>query len=447
MRLGSRMARQSPRLRAEVVPTPSDGGLWRHPAFVVYVSARTISVGGTAVTTVVLPVLVYQLTKSAALTALIGALEAIPYVILGIFAGVIADRVSRRKIMVTCDTSSAVLMASIPLTAAFHLLVVTQLLLVALGVATLFVMFDAANFGALPAVVGRDQLPVAGSYLWSASSVASLAAPAIGGALLGILSPPDVLIIDAASYAASASLIAVVRGSFGPERSNPSSEPGAERLLKSYRADILVGFRFLWREPILRAMTLCVLVAAIGSGGAMSLLVVYVNRALKISLTNPVIGLFFSAGTLGALGAGLVSPLLARRFRIGGIVTLGLLITTVALGAIALSPRIFSVIPCLVVFELSYTVVTITGITNRQMLTPDALQGRVNSTGRLVAWGGQPIGALLGGLLASLLPIRQTFLVMCVAPATAAAVAWVSPLRRARIGEHGTSDDGNPPGE
>jgi hypothetical protein len=143
--------------------------LWRNQAFAVFWSARTISFAGTGITTVVLPVLVYEMTHSPAWVASLGLIEAVPYLSLGLLAGAVADRMNRKKIMVGCDVIAAFLLITVPGAAALHLLGMAQVLIVALGIATVYVWFDAANFGTLPALVDRTELPVAASFIGSSA--------------------------------------------------------------------------------------------------------------------------------------------------------------------------------------------------------------------------------------------------------------------------------------
>ena len=107
--------------------------LWRNPAFVVFWSARTISYAGTGITVIVLPVLVYSLTGSPAWVAAVSAIEAVPYIALGLLAGAMADRLNRKKIMVACDGTAALLLAAVPAAAALHLLVLAQVFIVGLA--------------------------------------------------------------------------------------------------------------------------------------------------------------------------------------------------------------------------------------------------------------------------------------------------------------------------
>src|SRR5215472_17048343 len=192
------MVAHHPRKSAGMPPGPARKGvvsmgmpvrLSRNPALVVYWSARTLSFAGTGITVVVLPVLVYRLTGSPAAVAALTAVQAAPYLVFGLLAGAMADRLNRKKMMVACDAAAAVLLAAVPAAAALHQLAVAQLFLVALGIGTAFVWFDAANFGTVPALAGRGQLPAAISLIEAPATTALLLGPALGGALLAVMAP------------------------------------------------------------------------------------------------------------------------------------------------------------------------------------------------------------------------------------------------------------------
>lgn len=393
--------------------------LWRNPAFVVFWSARTISFAGTGITTIVLPVLVYRLTGSPAWVATVNAVEAVPYLALGLLAGAVADRLNRKKIMVACDGTAAFLLAAVPVAAALQLLVLAQLLVVALGIATVFVWFDAANFGTLPSLVDRTQLPVAASFIGSSGSLALLIGPTLGSALLTVMIAPYALGFDAATYVISAVLLLSIRRPFGRPR------PAAGQR-ETIRADIAVGLRFLWRQPVIRTMTLSVCCACLSWGGAFGLLVVYANRALHMTQVDVRLGLLYSAGELGGLISIAAVPMLIRRLPIGRLTAAFLAANAAALALLAAVPSYGWALLTFFFYELVYVMVTATGITVRQMLTPDHLQARVNTAGRMIAWGGSPVGAMLGGVLAETLPVRLAFGVLTLSVAAGAGLAWWS---------------------
>jgi MFS family permease len=394
--------------------------LWRNQAFVVFWSARTISFAGTGITTVVLPVLVYAMTGSPAWVASLGLIEFVPYIGLGLLAGAVADRMNRKKIMVGCDATAALLLAAIPVAAALHVLSMAQVLIVAFGIAMVFVWFDAANFGTLPALVERADLPVATSLLGSTGQVALLCAPAVGAALLTVMTPAYALGFDSASYLISALLLLSIR--------RPFARPQPERDQLRIRADIAEGLRFLWHQPVIRTLTFSVFCVCLSWGGAYGLLVVYANRALHLTRVDVRLGLLYTAAELGGLLAAIAVPALIKYLAIGPVTAAFLAVSAASVGFLAVAPSYGWALLAFFLFGLAYVIVITTSITVRQMLTPDHLQARVNTAGRMIAGSGLPVGALLTGLLAEVLPIRLTFGLLAISAMVGAGLAGWSCL-------------------
>jgi predicted MFS family arabinose efflux permease len=399
-------------------------------------SARTISFAGTGITVVVLPVLVYRLTRSPAAVASLSAIETIPYLALGLFAGALADRLDRRRIMVACDTAAALLLGSVPVAAALQLLAPAQVFVVAVGIAAAFVWFDAANFGALPALVTRGQLPEAASAIGSSGTIALIVGPTLGAALLSVAAPSYILGLDALTYVVSAVLLASIRRPFR----RPEQQPDRRQRV---RADIAEGLRFLWHHPVIRTLTLSVFCICVSWGGAFGLLVVYATHALRLPSAGPRLGLLYSAGEIGGLISVVVVPKIVRRPRIGRLTSAMLAANAAALALLSIAPGYAVALPQFCCFEFTYVMVITTSITVRQMLTPDRLQGRVNTAGRLIAWGGQPVGALLAGLLAEMLSIRLVFGLLTISVAVGAGIAGWSCRRSGPLSVISVS----PPGE
>lgn len=395
-------------------------GLLRNRAFVVFWLARTISFAGTGITVIVLPVLAFRLTGSPAAVASLNALEVFPYIAFGLLAGAMADRLSRKKMMVTCDIAAAVVLAAAPVAAAFHLLAPAQVYITAFGIGVAFVWFDAANFGTLPVLVTRDQLPTASSLIASSGSIALLIGPTVGAILLTVTSPPYALGLDAASYLASAALIASIRRPFG--RPEQGQQPH-----RHIRSDVAEGLRFLWHQPVIKTMTLSVFCACLSWGGTFSLLVVYATRALHMTRVDARLGLLYTVGEIGGLAAIAAIPKLIRRLPAGCLEAAFLAANVVAIGLLAVAPSYVWAVVIFCCYELVYVMVTSTGITVRQLLTPGDLQARVNTAGRLIAYGGQPVGAVIGGLVAEFLPIRLTFGLLAIGVAVGAGLAgWAA---------------------
>jgi MFS family permease len=348
--------------------------------------------------------------------AAITLLETGPYLVFGLVAGALADRLDRKKIMVICNAAAALLLATVPGAAALHRLTLVQVLVVTLGIGTAFVWFDAANFGSVGALVDRERLPAALSFIASSGTLALLIGPAVGGVLLTIMAPPYALGFDAASYVISGLLLASIRRPF--HRPRPMQQPR-----QRFRSDIADGLRFLWHQPVIRTMTFSVFFACLGWGGSGALLVVYASRALHLAHADVRLGLLYSAAEFGGLISLVTVPALVKRPGIGRLMAAFLAANVVALALVAVAPSYGWALLLYCCYEFVYLMVTSTGVTVRQMLSPDHMRARINTAGRLIAMGGQPVGALLGGILAEFLPIRLTFALLALGVAAGAGLA------------------------
>jgi MFS family permease len=406
--------------------TAATMSLWRDPAFVRYWAARTISITGSTITAVVLPLLVFQLTGSALQTALLTTLEVVPYFLFGLLAGAVADRLDRKRLMVICNLLQALLVGSVPLAAALGLLTLTQIYLVAFLSMSAFVWFDAANFGALPALVGREQVVAANSAIWSTTTVVGIIAPALGGGLAALIGPANTITIDAVTFCISALLISLIQRPFrGDRQLNSTDTP----LLQRLKNDIQAGLVFLWHQRLVRTMTLLGFGNSFSAGAVFGLLVVYAVRGLGLAPTDGRIGLFYTATAVGGLLAGLLLPPLTRYVSVGRITLVGLFVHVLLLIGLALAPTLWLGIVLVGVWQWCNALIVINGITLRQQVTPDHLQGRVNTTARMIAWGGQPFGATIGGFLAEALDVRMALLIVASGVGVSAVVGWFSPLR------------------
>lgn len=403
-------------------------GLWQDRAFVLFWTARVVSIGGSTISAVVLPILVFQLTGSALQTALLATLEVLPYFAFGLIAGALADRVDRRRLMVGCNLVQALLVASIPVAAALGVLTLTQIYLVAMLSMTAFVWFDAANFGALPALVGRGLVVPANSAIWAATTAIGIVAPALGGGLAAAVGAADVIALDAATFLLSALLLARIARPFNQAR---TERPAPEPILQRTVDDIREGLAFLWRQRLVRTMTLVGFGNSFSAGAVVGLLVVYAVQALGLAETDGRIGLLYTATAVGGLAASLLLPPLARRFPVGWITLAGLAAHLAVLIALALASSFWSGVVLVGLWQLCSTLVIINGIVLRQQVTPDHLQARVNTTARMVAWGGQPFGAAIGGVLAETFDVRVALLLVAGGVGLSSVYGWFSPLRDA----------------
>jgi MFS family permease len=405
------------------------GTLLRDPSFALFWGAHAISEAGSRITYVVAPMLVYDLTGSAVGTGVLAALQAVPYLLFGLIAGAIADRADRRRLMVGCNLLQTVILASVPVAAAAGALGVAQVFVVAILSATLFVWFDAANFGALPLIAGRDRLVEANAAVSGASSLIAVAGPAVAGVLAATIGPAYAIGFDAVSYGVSAIALLLVRAPFSTRHLDAASvEPVVRRLV----SDVREGLRFLWGHRLVRALTLLGFGISFTGGAVTGLTVVYGVRALGLPDTGAGIGLLFSAAAAGSLVSSLMLPRLDRRFATGSITLTGLTAAVFAVAALAFATNFVAALVFFFAWGAAQTLVIINAISLRQRVAPDHLQSRVNVSARMIAWGGMPFGAAVGGALAEVTSIQTTYLVMAVGVAISAVMGWFSPLRSSR---------------
>ena len=169
---------------------------------------------GSAVTGVVLPLVVYQITGSAAQTGALFAFRVVPYLLFGLVAGPIADGGNRRRLIIGGNLVEGALVATIPIADLFGDLTIAQIYVVALLAATAFVFSDAAVFGAVPVLVGPERLPAANGALSSLSSCSEIAGPVIAGLLAASIGAINAIWIDAACFFMAAGVLRSIRSTF-----------------------------------------------------------------------------------------------------------------------------------------------------------------------------------------------------------------------------------------
>ncbi|MDX8036954.1 MFS transporter [Lentzea sp. BCCO 10_0856] len=391
------------------------GTLWTDREFGKLWLARVVSTAGSALSGVALPVLMYSLTGSAVHTGALAALAAAPYLVFGLIAGALVDRMHRRTVMVVADLASAGLLVSVPVAAVFDALTPVHLLVVAGGAASATVWFDAANFGAVPALVGNEQLVRANSAVWSASTAVHVVAPSVAGVLIAVIGPAGAVALDALSFAASAALVRTIL--------RPLNQLREPRI--SLRADIREGLEFLWREPTVRLFTALGVGQAVAGGAVSGLLVVYAIRVFDVPENDARVGVLFSALAAGSFAATVVMPKISDSCSPRHVTMIGLSAGVVVMGLLAGVQLWWGAVISTALWGLTSTIVIVNGLTVRQLVTPDHLQGRVGLVGRMVTFGvGQPTGALAGGVLADAVSVRTALVITALPLVLVAVIGW-----------------------
>jgi len=398
--------------------TTSTVPLWRNRDYLLLWSGQTISSIGSGVSTLAFPLLALSLTHSPAIAGLMGATRAIPYLLISLPAGALADRWNRKLVMWICDAMRAVALSSVALGMLFRFLTVPQLFVVTFIEGTLFVLFDLAEVASLPQVVATEQLPAAFGQNQATLGVASLIAPAVGGVLFAVV-PFAPFAVDALSYLVSVGTLLAIRTRFQQERQQQIFHLGR---------DIREGVVWLWGQPLLRYMALLT--------GGNNLIFAGIDLILIVLLqhrgaTSTLIGLVFAISGIGGILGSFVGSFVQKRMSFPQVVIGTLWGTAIAFcGYIVFANFIAIGITSAIVFFLGvlYNVVV---VSYRLRLIPDALQGRVNSIYRLITYGSLPIGAALTGWLVQQIGVYPTLLIVVIALVGLALTTFNSLVRNA----------------
>lgn len=397
-----------------------------------YWLARIISLSGSLITVVVMPVLVYRLTGSAALTALTATLDALPYLLIGLFAGALSDRWNRQRVMVAADLANVVVIGSVPVAHFFDLLTVPHVLVAGFVAQCLFTFFDGANFGALPVLVGRERVGDANAAIWGIGGVLDLVVPAGVGVALAVVHPSTLLVVDALTFLVSALLVRSIRRALSSARLN--LQPLRPAVVLS---DVREGVRFLWGHDGVRSNTIIGALQSTAGGGFVALFVPWADRVLGVGTSGWRFGLLFAVwGVGGVLASALVPPLL-RRYPVARVTLSAIPVSAVAGIATAVVGDWLLACIGMVVWGIAYQLVLITSMTYRMQVTPEHLLGRVNTAGRMLSWGlGWTVGSVAGGALAAATAVQPAMVALVSVGVVAALFAWFSPLRQIAAGTH-----------
>jgi MFS family permease len=408
------------------VRNPFASSLWRNQAFVRVWSAATISIFGSLVTRIALPLAAILVLGSGAVeVAILRSVDLIATLVFGLVAGAWVDRLRRRPVLIWADLGRAALLGSIPVAFALGVLTFWQLLLVSGLAAVLTTFFDSADTAYLPTIVGREQLVEANGALAASSSAAEFTAFGISGFLVQVLTAPIAIAVDAVSYLVSAILLATIRREEAPPPPREDREP--------VLSEIRDGLRIVRHDPILRAFVgaQMSLAALWGIFGATWFLFVLEELGLGPAALGVIAGVGGFSSFIGAV----VATRATRRFGIGPVAIVAMLLSAVGNAFIPLAPAGLPLVAigCLVIQQLvadsAATVYDITEVSVRQTLVRDRALGRVSSTFHVAAVLAQLVATIAAGLLAEAIGLRATSWLAPLGGLVGAGILWFSPVR------------------
>jgi len=404
--------------------------LWRQRNFVRLWAGQTVSVFGSQVTTLALPLAaVLVLHATAFQMGLLSAAGMAPWFLFALLAGVWVDRQPRRRwILVAADLGRAAILLSVPLAAFSHALSLGQLFAVAFAAGCLTLVFNVAWGSYLNVLVPREQLVEGNAKLMGSYALAQIAGPSLAGVLVQAFTAPAAVLCDAASFLVSAGCLGSIRAS-EPERRLAQPRP--------LRRELGAGLRYVRDDPLQRAIAGSAATLNFFGAAIYAVLVVYAVRQLRLS--SGLIGLAFAGGAVGALLGTQLAPPLARRLGAGRAILLATVGFPPALAIVPLaSPgqpawlEVAILTAAEAVGGLAVMLFDVNVAAVRQAETPERLYGRAAGAMSFLTQSAKPLGSLAGGGLAAAVGLHAT-LGLCAAGGLLV-IPWtvLSPLRDRR---------------
>jgi MFS family permease len=416
-------------LGSTVVRNPFSSPLWHNQAFVRVWTAASISIFGSLITRIALPlVAILTLGAGPIEVALLRSMDLIAALLVGLVAGAWVDRLKRRPVLIWADLIRAVLLAAIPISFMLGTLALWQLIAVAGLAAIMTTFFDAADNAYLPTIVERERLVEANSALAASGSVAEFAGFGISGFLVQVLSGPLTIVINAVTYVVSAILLLSVRHEEPPPPDHADREPVLD--------EIRHGIRLVIHDPVLRAFAGAQMLMSMlwGIFGATWFLFALDELGVTPALVGVVAGVGGASSFIGAV----VATSATRRWGVGPVAIVAMLLAALGNAFIPLAPSGLPLVAVLfllaqqLIADSAITVYDVTETSVRQTLVADRELGRVASTFQVASAAAQLVATIGAGLLAEVIGLRATAFLAPVGGLLAAAILYWSPVRTLR---------------
>jgi MFS family permease len=414
--MSSSTGQQAPETGAQADRAGAARWFWR------YWVGSTVSSVGDAVTLVALPLLaVLHLHATSFEVSLITAASFSAWILIGLPAGVVVHRLPLRGTQVAMDLFRGLALLSLPLAALFDVLSLLQVVGVALVVGFATVIFDVGNSTFLPSIVPEEELVARNSLVSASGAGVQLGGPALGGALVQAFGAPLALLVDVASYLASAALLRSLPRP--PVEQRSSTEPSMRRMIR-------VGLSFVFHHDVIRPCVITATIVNFVCGGLLALTTVYLVRDLGASAGT--VGLLVASEGAGTLVGAAITPRIstrygsARAFRwaatFGAVMALLMPLATGTIGLVLFALGNAG-------FAAGVVVISILARTHRHKVVPRELLPRVMATVRFISWGVVPLGALAAGLAASALGNRRALWLVVLSSLLVPIVLWLGSMR------------------
>jgi predicted MFS family arabinose efflux permease len=402
------------------------GGVFANPDFVKLWAGQSVSLIGSQVTQFTMPlVAVLTLNATVAEVGVLNALRFVPVLLLSLLAGVWLDRRRRRPVMIVCALGNVLLIGLVPMASATGMLSIGLLYVVVTLVGLLNMVFDVGALSYVPNLVEHEHLAEGNGKIQASTAFAGIAGPGLAGLLVGLITAPVTLSVDAVSYLFAATGLIAIR--------KPEPEPERPEVQLSVRQSIAEGLHAVYGSKLLSALLTQGTALNLFFGGFITVFVVYAVRVVHLSPLE--LGIVMAAAAIGGLAGATTAGRVRKALglgRISMINTIGVSVTLLAL----LIPRHAGPVAMVIfvaaqlVYGWNIAMLNVNSITLRQIVTPRRVLARMNATYRMVLWGAAPIGMTLGGFLGGAVGLRTALVISLTLMASPLAWLFFSPVFR-----------------
>ena len=354
-------------------------------------AGQTVSNLGSSITLFALPLLVYELTGSAINLALTTAAQFIPHLAFGLFIGAWVDRLDRKKLMIVVDLLRAGVISTIPLLAAFDALSVWWIYGTGFVMSTLTIFFDSSQFAAIPSLVHKRELVNANGQIQASYSAAQVAGPLLAGVLVSMLPLAGVVLVDATTFVISAITLGLVSKGF-----NSADGESTPRTSSTIRKEVLVGLRYVMRNPVLRNLSLMMGFANLLAATIYSQIVLFAD--IRLGATQSQTAFIFAAGAAGMTVFGLSAGRIRNRFGFTKVARWALVLESLLFIVLGLLTNPWLGMVAFALIEGHAILFQIQATSMRQLIAPHEMLGRIMTIATVIAWSVIPLGSYLGGL-------------------------------------------------
>lgn len=402
------------------ISTTARPPLRRNRGFNAFWAAQILSVLGDSFTQLAVPLLVLDATGSVATAGLLTGVMGTTAVVAGLFAGVLVDRVDRRRLLVGCDLARMLLLAAVPLVWLLPDPPIWPLFVLLPAASAIGITFQVAAVTAVRGMVPADEVTRANGRIFAGTALAAVAGPAAAGGVSGWVGPEWALAVDAASFGLSALLLLLVRL---PARTGTPETRGRPW------DEFLAGARFLARHPVLRPLTALLTVFILLTYGIDDVVIYHLRH--ELGEPDGTIGLVLMAGALGTVTGSLLVARLRERLGFGACWIGSVLLGGAAVATLSLTGRAAEVAVLMAAYLASVSVGGICSMSLRQQVTPEHLLGRVTSAFWTIHFSLGGLGAAAFTWLAEHRGTSLAFAVSGAGCVVVALTALATPVRQA----------------